>query len=230
MTAGRVNSALHPKPGSRLHSLPEPVEDNNSATSKKRSEHTPTISVMRRKLTAILAAFPLAITLTACATTDTGTTTKPVEETTVTQSNDETTVEETIEEPANTNPTFGDTYTWPDGLSITISQPEEFTPSEYMGDIYDLEAGTPIKFTVTATNGTDEDLEAFGIDTQMSSGGKQSEAIFDSEAGIDMPTVTILPGNSLEWNIGFIVADPADMQLSVSDVMNFDSEKVHFTN
>ena len=88
---------------------------------------------MRRKLTAILAALPLAITLTACATTDTGTTTKPVEETTVTQSNDETTVEETIEEPANTNPTFGDTYTWPDGLSITISQPEEFTPSEYMG-------------------------------------------------------------------------------------------------
>ena len=158
------------------------------------------------------------------------TTTKPVEETTVTQSNDETTVEETIEEPANSNPTFGDTYTWPDGLSITISQPEEFTPSEYMGDIYDLEAGTPIKFIVTATNGTDTDLEAFGIDTQMSSGGKQSEAIFDSEAGIDMPTVTILPGNSLEWNIGFIVADPSNMQLSVSDVMNFDSEKIHFTN
>ena len=185
---------------------------------------------MRRKLTAILAAFPLAITLTACATTDTGTTTKPVEETTVTQSNDETTVEETIEEPANSNPTFGDTYTWPDGLSITISQPEEFTPSEYMGDIYDLEAGTPIKFIVTATNGTDTDLEAFSIDTQMSSGGKQSEAIFDSEAGIDMPTVTILPGNSLEWSIGFIVADPSNMQLSVSDVMNFDSEKIHFTN
>ena len=128
------------------------------------------------------------------------------------------------------NPTFGDTYTWPDGLTITISQPEEFTPSEYMGDIYDLEAGTPIKFIVTATNGTDTDLEAFSIDTQMSSGGKQSEAIFDSEAGIDMPTVTILPGNSLEWNIGFIVADPSNMQLSVSDVMNFDSEKIHFTN
>ena len=181
---------------------------------------------MKRTL-ALIAAPILAVTLAACSSSDSSDAAEEVVVTEQTQSEEET---EVVEETTDGNPTFGDTYTWPDGLSITISQPEEFTPSEYMGDIYDLEAGTPIKFIVTATNGTDTDLEAFGIDTQMSSGGKQSEAIFDSEAGIDMPTVTILPGNSLEWNIGFIVADPSNMQLSVSDVMNFDSAKIHFTN
>ena len=201
--------------------------------SQRAQDDADTLDHMKRTL-ALIAAPILAISLTACDSSDSNDAT--VEETVVTeqtQSEEEVVTEEeteVVEETTDGNPTFGDTYTWPDGLSITISQPEEFTPSEYMCDIYDLEAGTPIKFIVTATNGTDTDLEAFGIDTQMSSGGKQSEAIFDSEAGIDMPTVTILPGNSLEWNIGFIVADPSNMQLSVSDVMNFDSEKIHFTN
>ena len=185
-----------------------------------------TLDHMKRTL-ALIAAPILAVTLAACSSSDSSDAAEEVVVTEQTQSEEET---EVVEETTDGNPTFGDTYTWPDGLAITISQPQEFTPSEYMGDIYNLEAGTPIKFTVTATNGTDKDIEAFGIDTQMTSGGKQSEAIFDSEAGIDMPTATILPGNSLEWNIGFIVADPSNMQLSVSDMMNFDSEKIHFTN
>ena len=191
-----------------------------------------TLDHMKRTL-ALIAAPILAISLAACSSSDSNDAAEEVVVTEQTQSEEEVVTEEETEvvvEITDGNPTFGDTYTWPDGLAITISQPQEFTPSEYMGDIYDLEAGTPIKFTVTATNGTDTDLEAFSIDTQMSSGGKQSEAIFDSEAGIDMPTVAILPGNSLEWSIGFIVADPSNMQLSVSDVMNFDSEKIHFTN
>ena len=186
-----------------------------------------------KRLSALALIPLLTLALTGC-DSDTGTDTKPESEAaTVEQSGDTTTVEveeEVVEEPANTNPTFGDTYTWDDGLAVTISEPEEATLSEYAGEMYDLEAGTPIAFTVTLTNGTDKDVEAMMINTKMTSGGKESEAIFDSVAGVDLPTATVLPGKSLEWKIGFVVADPADMILTVSDVLDFNSDKVHFTN
>lgn len=194
---------------------------------------------MKRKLAAFAIVIPLALTLAAC--DDSKGETTPTEEVVVTEQStdspdvDEVTEEEIIEEEPKedkaSNPLgFGETYTWDNGLTVTISDPEEATLSEYAGEMYDLEAGTPTAFTVTLTNGTDKDVEAMMINTEMTSGGKESEAIFDSAAGFDLPTATVLPGKSLEWKIGFVVADPADMILTVSDVLDFDSDKVHFTN
>lgn len=68
------------------------------------------------------------------------------------------------------------------------------------------------------------------INTKMTSGSKESEEIFDSAAGFETPTATVLPGKSLEWKIGFVVADPADMILTVDNLIAFDQDKVHFTN
>lgn len=187
-----------------------------------------------KKILAIAAPIALAITLTGCGS-NSGTVTKGEETETVTVEQSapaEETVEEEVEaEPASTNPTFGDTYTWPDGLAITISAPQEITLSnEYVGELYDLSVGPVLAFDVTVHNGTDKDVEAMAINMQMTSGSKQAESVFASEDGIDIPTVTILPGKDLSWKVAYVVADPADLQLSVSDLNNFSNDKVHFTN
>ena len=187
---------------------------------------------MNRKLLAIAAIPTLILSLAACGSSS-GTVTKGEETVTVEQSApaEEIVEEEVVEEPASTNPTFGDTYTWPDGLAITISAPQEITLSnEYMGELYDLSVGPVLAFDVTVHNGTDKDVEAIMINTQMTSGSSESEAVFATEEGLDMPSTTILPGKDLTWKVGYIVADPADLQLSVSDLNNFSNDKVHFTN
>ncbi|MFZ1382336.1 MAG: hypothetical protein WAS54_06055 [Scrofimicrobium sp.] len=136
--------------------------------------------------------------------------------------------EEVTEEPANTNPTFGDTYTWDDGLAVTISQPTEFTPSEYSAGA--VEGQTALSYEVTLTNGTDKDVESVMIMLTVASGGSEGSAIFDSNNGVEIPTSTILPGKSLTWTVAYSVADPADVQISVDNVIDFSAPKVHFTN
>ena len=185
------------------------------------------------KIAALIA--PLALFLAACSTNDNGTITQPESETVaVEQSGNETEVveEETVEvEPAKTNPEFGDTYTWPDGLSVTVSAPEEITLSnEYAAEVYDLEVGPVVGFTITLHNGTDEDFESMNINAQMTSGSKQAEPVFEVEQGISMPTSTVLPGNDLTWKVGYVVSDPEKLQLTLSDMGDYNRDKVHFVN
>lgn len=138
------------------------------------------------------------------------------------------TVEETPAEAESTTPTFGDTYTWPDGLAVTISEPADFAPSEYAAG--QVEGEPALSYDVTVTNGTDEDVEAVAINLTVSSAGKQASPIFDSAGGTDMPTATILPGKSLTWKVAYSVADPTDVQITVDNVFAFESTKVHFSN
>lgn len=124
-------------------------------------------------------------------------------------------------------PVFGDTHTWDDGLAITISEPEEFTPSEYAAG---AEAGgTPLLFDVTVKNGTEEPVDALNVNLQSSSGGAVDEGIFDTEAGVDVPTVAIQPGKSLSWKVAFAVNDPADQVIDVSSMHDFTAETVYFS-
>ena len=124
------------------------------------------------------------------------------------------------------NPSVGDTYTWPDGLAVTISQPVEYTPSESAAGTVDGQAN--LRFEVTVVNGTSEDVEASMILLTVSSGGRQADEVIDSDW--EFPTATILPGNDLTWNVTYSVADPDDLQVTVDNVIDFESEKVHFTN
>ncbi|MFF5020530.1 hypothetical protein [Micrococcus luteus] len=121
---------------------------------------------------------------------------------------------------------LGDTHTWSDGLAITVSEGEEYTPSEYA--VGAEEEGTPMRFTVTLKNGTDEPVEAMMLSLQASSGSQTNEAIYDSQQGIEPPTVAVQPGKELTWDVAFMVIDPSDLVLDVSTMHDFTAEKVYF--
>lgn len=180
---------------------------------------------------AVLATIAIAAGLTACGE-QSGTISDPTTEATteaVTDAATGTAAEETTEAAAEpTNPTFGQTWTWDDGLAITVSAPTEYAATEYAAGTVDGQSN--IAFTVTVTNGTDEDISALFMTVQVVSGGKEGSQIFDTEGGSDIPTADILPGETLSWTQAFSVVDPADIRVSVENSLDFDSEAVHFTN
>ena len=103
------------------------------------------------------------------------------------------------EEPSSLTKKFGSTFTWDDGVALTVSKPKEFTSGPYAAP-----ASTKgYLFDVTVKNGSKEPVEAFAIMLQATSDDQQAEQIFDVEAGIDAPSATLLPGRTIKYKVAF---------------------------
>jgi hypothetical protein len=123
------------------------------------------------------------------------------------------------------NLAFGDAATYEDGLSISVSAPAALTPSEWA-----LTGAQPhnVQFTVTVTNGTTANFDGYVFIT-ATSGGAAAEEVYDSENGLGgSPSGVILPGQTITFPVGFNVADPASIVLSVTP--GFDYDAAIFTN
>jgi hypothetical protein len=123
---------------------------------------------------------------------------------------------------------FGDTMVWDDGVSMTVSAPEPFTPS-------DLSAGADqaenLVFTLTITNDSSENVQPVVLST-LSSDGTEATRIFDvgaegGQVGIP-PTTAVLPGESITWREAWSVADAASLTMQTAP--SFQYEQVVFTN
>jgi|GEM_PF-1295511 len=123
---------------------------------------------------------------------------------------------------------FGETMVWSNGVSMTVSAPEPFTPS-------DLSAGADqaanIVFTLTIQNDSGENVQPV-VFSQLSSGGTEATRIFDvgaegGQVGIP-PTTAILPGSSITWSEAWSVADPTSLTMQTAP--SFEYEDVIFTN
>lgn len=174
------------------------------------------------KVGALLAALTITATMTACSTSDNGEVVK--NDTTTTAAATTPAAEATTE--AATNPKFGDSYQWDDGLKVTVSAPTEVTPSEYAAGVTD--GWSNLAWTITIENGTSENYDPTMILIKVASGGREGSEILDP--WLAPPTSTILPGKSITWTAAWSVADPSDVQLSVEDVMALDKNEVIFTN
>lgn len=120
---------------------------------------------------------------------------------------------------------FGETWTWDDGVSVTVSEPEAYTPGEYSfgGEGYDEH----VLFTVTVANesGAGIDLNLFTVSVQ--SGRTEGEQIFDSENGVDgSPMTTLLDGRDVEFIVAFGIEDPDDIVMQLAPT--FDHDDAYF--
>ena len=180
---------------------------------------------MKKSLVALIA-ITAAFGLAACSSSPT--VDQPTEETEDTSQVAPDTEEVADEEEApefSGTAAFGDAATWPEGVTITVSQPEPFTPSEYSagggeGDAY--------IFTVTMTNGSDENFEPLVMET-VTSGGTQLSSIIDMDQDLDFaPTATMLPGDTLTWNVGYNIPDMDSLRFQIAPSVLMD--EVIFTN
>ncbi|MBP2323002.1 hypothetical protein JOF56_003387 [Kibdelosporangium banguiense] len=98
------------------------------------------------------------------------------------------------EQPAA--PTWGQRYTWKNGLAVEIPQPAECKPGEFATP----EAKRAVKVTVKVTNGTDKPFETsvLTVGSEVQFAGAKAELLIDTEggckAGIGMESATVLPG------------------------------------
>jgi hypothetical protein len=149
------------------------------------------------------------------------------------------TVEETTEPSAEvTTPPpvnelikqFGEVVTYEDGLSISLSAPIPFSPGEYAQGAVDGQ--TPIVFKVVLTNNTAEAVDPYTY-VSVSSAGAESAVIGDyqnpeyGDIGLS-PTTKVLPGQTVEWYVGYSIADPANITAEVQTGFAYDS--AIFTN
>ena len=123
---------------------------------------------------------------------------------------------------------FGETNVWENGVQLSVSAPEPYTPSEAAvgADLPDN-----LVFTITIRNNSSEHLEPSPF-PQLSSGGQEAGQIFDVMADGQSvsvpPTTVVLPGQSVSWRAAWSVADPNALTMQVAP--NFEYEDAIFTN
>ncbi|MET9629813.1 hypothetical protein ABZX92_20355 [Lentzea sp. NPDC006480] len=124
-------------------------------------------------------------------------------------------------------PTWGERYTWENGLSVEVAAPVACTPGQYAAPANIARA---VKFKVTITNGTSAAFETalltIGNDAQFN--GQQAERIFDSSGcGSTFDTTTVLPGKTYTYDVAYSVGkQPGEMQLVFEP--SFNSDKAAF--
>lgn len=107
---------------------------------------------------------------------------------------------------------FGETLKRGDGLEVTVSAPESFTPGRYAAG--GEGSAEHVRFEVTLKNGTDEAFDPSMLYATVTSGGVEGEEIFDD--GLDgAPMTTLLPGKSVTYPVGFGVKDSSDVLMEI---------------
>ena len=162
-----------------------------------------------------LAAFLLALALAGCATTEGEVDDAPPSgansDEQVPATNDESEEEpEEAESEAPVNPSFGQAYTWDNGLTVTVSKPKQYQPGQYAAGAEGK--GTPMRFTVTVVNNTGDNYEVVGDYVTVQSGNEEASQIFDSEKGLEgQPSTKLIDGREAKYDIAFMVKNPNDI-------------------
>lgn len=150
-----------------------------------------------------LAATVGALLLTSCSSTPTTTSTPPASAATTSG----TTMTHTT--------TFGDTITYPDGLTLTVSTPQRFTPTP---DAFTTSKATVfIRVQITLTNDTKLIIQTKPLTRSMTSAGTDitTDDVYDAPAGT-WPDAPVLPGKHLTWVKAWGVPDPTSLQLTMT--------------
>lgn len=175
---------------------------------------------MKKTLPALALSLALAFTMSACS--DNGTVEKGGAESSAAETS--AAAESTAE--ASNELQFGDKYTYENGVSLAISKPEAFKPSETgLMLLSDPDGKDFVSFDVTIVNGSDEAYDPNLTNFTASSDGEEAEQIFDTDNKLNgSPSTTVKPGKSVKFKIGFAVADKGDITMDASPGMEYSSK------
>lgn len=109
---------------------------------------------------------------------------------------------------------FGQSYTWEDGISLTVSKPKPFKPGEHASK---EKAKAYVRFTVTVVNKSSKPLDLNLTYITVQSDNKEASTVFDSQADLGgAPSTKLLKGRGAESEIGFGVGNPKDLVMEVA--------------
>lgn len=184
-------------------------------------------SFLRKLVTVAVVLFILALVFVGCSSIDAAPAADPKASQAAPVTEAPATEEPAEEAPADNLPlVFGETATWDNNVSISVSEPVAFQPTEYAAGM--VEGHTSVVFEFVLTNNSGENYEPLIYNT-ATSGGVDAPGIFDVEKGIDFaPTTVVLPGKTIKWKEAYSVADASDITLEVS--AGFEYASAIYTN
>jgi hypothetical protein len=122
---------------------------------------------------------------------------------------------------------FGKSYTWHDGVKLTIGKPQKLIPSEFA--VVD-KSKHYLKFTVTVANKSDKPVGLGMVYISVLSGNEVAEDVFDSPSGLNgPPDIKVRKGQTSEFDVGFGVADPKDLLMEVALHDKFERSVVFYS-
>jgi hypothetical protein len=109
---------------------------------------------------------------------------------------------------------FGKSYTWDDGVSVTVGKPIGFKPSAYA---VVHKSKRYLKFTVTVVNESKKPIDLGLTYISVKSSNEAAHEVFDSASGLRGPPIAkVLKGRESKFEVGFGVADPKDMVMEIA--------------
>jgi hypothetical protein len=109
---------------------------------------------------------------------------------------------------------FGKIITYTDGVSISVSTPAPYQPTEFAAGAVDGQSA--VVFTVVVTNGSKETLDVAAF-ASANSGGKVASSIADLANNIGLsPSTSLLAGQTVQWQEAFSVADVNDITFQIT--------------
>jgi hypothetical protein len=187
-----------------------------------------------KKFTCTAAVATLALTLTGCGQTaspsagETGTnrpsSSSPSSSSSSSSAPDAVETEEPA--PEDTEFKFGESVKFDDGLSVTISKPKAFKPSQYAA--FDKEPAY-VRITITVVNKTGATYDPSAFYATLQSANVEATSVYDSDKKIEGgPQTKLLKNREAKWDLGFGVKNPKDLVLEVTP--GFEYNSVIFTS
>ncbi len=109
---------------------------------------------------------------------------------------------------------FGVPFTYADGLTVEVGAPVPFTPSRTASGV---DGGPAALVEVTVTNGTDAAYRASTVELTATLDGAPAAPVWDPDQGVELsgPAFAVPPGGTVQFRVGFAVAQPERLQLTV---------------
>jgi hypothetical protein len=121
--------------------------------------------------------------------------------------------------PASSAVGFGQTFTYADGLAVTVDRPATYDPSSYAAGNTNPHAYT---VTVRVTNNTGQAFDPTLLQVAMSTAGAPASQIFDTEMGLP-PQNQLQPGRSLTYDVAFsTTTDTGEAQVDVTPSFGYE--------
>ena len=105
--------------------------------------------------------------------------------------------------PSTLTKQFGSTFTWDDGLAVTVTAPQKFKPKTDVS-YQDKDSKAFVIMEVTFKNGAAEPMSPGMLYLTGTTGSREAKRIFDSANGIELePSAKVLPGREVKWKVAF---------------------------
>jgi hypothetical protein len=109
---------------------------------------------------------------------------------------------------------FGKSYTWDDGVTVTVGKPKKFIPSEFA---VVKKTKDYLRFTVTVANKSNKPVDLGLTYISVQSRNQEADHVFDSPTGLNGPPDTkVSKGKESQFQVGFGVADAKDLVMEVA--------------